>query len=247
MLAARLAAQTDACMTAAARFAPSVRVLDVAVGGAAPDAYRDPAKALERLAVLARELAEVARVTDGELGRMREEVGALRARLEQARHAAARDHLTGLPNRRGFEEEDEVARRDIRTGWLALCDLDRFKQVNDEHGHEAGDRVLRFFARRLRDAVGDRALVARYGGEEFVCLFHAEDARPALAALNTLCERLESRTLVNREIRRRIGPVTFSGGLARVQGDPNEALRRADAALYRAKREDRSRLEMAAD
>jgi diguanylate cyclase len=201
---------------------------------------------LERLAALTRELVEAARVTDEELGRARDEMGALRASLEDARQAAARDHLTGLPNRRGFEEA--AARRGSgRNGWLALCDLDRFKEVNDEHGHDAGDRVLRFFAQKLAAAVGDRALVARHGGEEFVCLFAEDEVAPVAAVLDDLRRDLEARSLVNRDTGRRIGPITFSGGLARVDGDPDAALRRADAALYRAKHAGRNRLVVADD
>lgn len=245
-LTEQLAVQMDACVAAAARFGPSARVLEVAIGGEMPRARLDPAAALERLAALTRELVEAARVTDEELGRARDEVGALRASLEDARQAAALDHLTGLPNRRGFEEA--VARRGAdQGGWLALCDLDRFKQVNDEHGHDAGDRVLRFFAQRLAAAVGERALVARHGGEEFVCLFAEEAAEPVLAMLDGLRQELGGRGLVNRDTGRRIGPIAFSAGLARVRGDPAGALRRADAALYRAKDAGRNRLVVAED
>jgi len=245
-LAGQLAVQMDACVAAAGRFGPSARVLEVAIGGEVPRARLNPAAALERLAALTHELVETVRVTDEELGRARDEVGALRASLEDARQAAARDHLTGLPNRRGFEEA--VARRGPgQGGWLALCDLDRFKQVNDEHGHDAGDRVLRFFAQRLAAAVGERALVARHGGEEFVCLFAGDAAEPVLAALDGLRQELEARGLVNRDTGRRIGPITFSGGLARIDGDPVAALRRADAALYRAKDGGRNRLVVAGD
>lgn len=245
-LAEQLAAQMDACVAAASRFAPSARVIEVAIGGEVPHAHQDPAAALERLAALTRELLEAARVADEELGRARDEVGTLRASLADARQAAACDHLTGLPNRRGFEEA--VARRGPGlTGWVALCDLDRFKQVNDEHGHEAGDRVLRFFAQKLAAAVEGRALVARHGGEEFVCLFHEEAAEPVMAVLDGLRRELEARGLVNRATGRRIGPVTFSGGVARLEGDPDAALRRADAALYEAKRAGRNRLVLADD
>lgn len=116
---------------------------------------------------------------------------ALGSLSERLRSQADADHLTGLLNRHGFAKAAarELALAD-RTGQplaLALVDLDGFKEVNDEHGHAAGDRLLRELARAWQGALRPGDLLARYGGDEFVVLFPAtaeEDARAALRRLH---------------------------------------------------------------
>lgn len=161
---------------------------------------------------------------------------------------AVSDRLTGLPNRRYIEERlDEamaVARRSRRPLVLALADLDHFKQINDRHGHAAGDAVLRHAASALRQAFRRSDLIARYGGEEFVVLF--PEADPAAAA-----ERLERfRAQIAGQPVRLHGngavPITFSLGVAVFPDDGEEAadlMARADQRLYAAKRAGRNRLQ----
>jgi len=239
--AEQLARQMAACLAAAARFAPSARALSAEVQGEAAAIRADPAATLDRLVMLTRELADAATSADAELTEARGEVETLRVSLDQARRAAEHDHLTGLPNRRHFEDQLR-GRRGKDAASVALCDLDGFKGVNDEHGHEAGDRVLRFFADRLRRALADRALVARYGGEEFVCLFDQAGPEDARAALDAFRHDLGKRSLVNRQTGKPFAPLTFSAGVAPVDADPRDALRRADAGLYDAKRAGRNRV-----
>lgn len=161
------------------------------------------------------------------------------------------DHLTGLPNRRAFEQRFEIEYREARaqgqTLSVAFCDVDRFKNINDAHGHDAGDRVLRLVAENLARVSNDRCHVARHGGEEFVLLFRDRPLTDAVECLDRLRYDLASRRLVNRATDEPIGQVTFSCGIADVFGFPDRrtALRAADGALYRAKQEGRNRVVIA--
>lgn len=161
--------------------------------------------------------------------------------------AALTDPLTGLYNRRAFDAAlaDRLAGGSGRPGALALFDLDRFKEVNDRHGHAAGDAVLRAFADVLRAGVRESDLVARLGGEEFAVLIDDAD----INAAQSVCERMRAR-LAETEIPVPGGPVsvTVSAGIAPLlsPGSTEEVLSAADAALYRAKAEGRNRLALAA-
>lgn len=163
---------------------------------------------------------------------------------EQLSVDARHDPLTGLLNRRGFEESVAGLPAEHFPAVLAIIDLDHFKVVNDVHGHEAGDEVIRTFADHLRRNLKGRDLLCRWGGEEFVVLL--AQARPS-----------EGRTVLD-DIRRDfagtplpIGDgglrVTFSAGLARMRDacDFEPALARADQGLYRAKDAGRNRLQFA--
>ena len=159
---------------------------------------------------------------------------------------SAEDALTGLPNRRAFEEAlaREVARaRRVRAplGLVAL-DVDHFKRVNDTHGHAAGDAVLREVAARIAAAARAGDLVARIGGEEFAALLGGAD----LSAAAEAAERIRARV---REAPVAVAAglalaVTVSAGVAALEpGEDGAALlARADARLYEAKRAGRDRV-----
>lgn len=180
--------------------------------------------------------------------RSEEQTRGLRQALEETRRAAEEDHLTGLPNRRAFEGRYEAEYREARSAaeplCVAFCDIDHFKQVNDTHGHDAGDRVLRLVAENLARISNERCHVARHGGEEFVVLFRDATIDEAFEKLNGLRAQLASRRLVNRSTDLPIGQLTFSAGIADVFASRNRrlALKAADAALYRAKRNGRNRI-----
>lgn len=168
--------------------------------------------------------------------------------IDQLRVASDTDFLTGLPNRRAFVERAEAllaqARRAARPVALLVFDLDHFKCVNDEHGHPAGDAVLRAVAELAAGQVRRGELLARHGGEEFVIL--AADCRSSEAV--QLAERLRQ-TLASASIALPDGQVlhaTASFGLACADADAATALddlyREADTALYRAKSEGRNRV-----
>jgi diguanylate cyclase (GGDEF)-like protein len=162
------------------------------------------------------------------------EISRLVSRLEGL---ARTDPLTGVPNRRVWEEELprelERARR-MGTGLcLAMIDLDNFKDYNDRHGHQAGDLVLKEAASAWRTEVRSTDLLARYGGEEFVLLLPA-------CALDDAVQIVERLRLVTPL-------VTCSVGLARwdFQEASSQLVERADQALYAAKAEGRNRLVLA--
>ena len=158
---------------------------------------------------------------------------------------ARRDRLTGLLNRRAFDEAlaDAFARRrrlDEEIGLLML-DLDHFKQVNDTYGHAAGDEVLRGAAGTMVSSLREIDKIFRVGGEEFAVLMPGPD-RPAAEAV---AERLRQ-TIAGRPVKvdGRELAVTVSIGIAVTRGaiDADGLIRTADAALYRAKREGRNRV-----
>lgn len=180
--------------------------------------------------------------------RSEEQTRNLKHKLEETRRSAEEDHLTGLPNRRAFEFRYEAEYREARAAaeplCVAFCDIDHFKRVNDTHGHDAGDRVLRLVAENLARISNERCHVARHGGEEFVVLFRDATVTEAFDKLDRLRAQLADRRLVNRATDLPIGQVTFSAGIADVFacGDRRLALKAADAALYRAKLDGRNRI-----
>ena len=187
-----------------------------------------------------------------ELAALATEGNHLLARIEQQVQVLAAqsrtDTLTGLANRRGFEEQLQAAlarcKRNGQPLSLVLLDVDHFKRFNDQHGHQAGDLALQALAQVLREAArraGD--LAARWGGEEFVLLF--EGMPPQLAADRVQALRAALAALPSGGNVPLVAPLTVSAGqaLARPQDSPESLLQRADAALYRAKANGRDRLE----
>ena len=168
--------------------------------------------------------------------------GRLYARME---HMATRDGLTGLVNHRTFQEQLEQAlarcRRGNRALTLLLCDIDHFKKVNDTHGHPTGDEVLRRVASVLSTEARCTDITARYGGEEFAIVMEDTDAVGGLQ----VAERIRN-AVGNQRVATERGPlqVTLSGGLATFAADASERselIKRADTALYEAKRAGRNR------
>lgn len=165
-------------------------------------------------------------------------IGMLRV-MEATHLQAATDPLTGLLNRRSLENRaQDLVRRGVPFA-LAMCDLDHFKQLNDTHGHDAGDRALRAFSQTLRAALREDDIVCRYGGEEFVILFPRRSTDEAAAALERVQEELLLAAAGGT-----IPAFTASFGVAHSDTDSGleELCRVADMALFRAKREGRNRV-----
>jgi diguanylate cyclase (GGDEF)-like protein len=161
--------------------------------------------------------------------------------------------LTHLGNRRHFEarlkEEAAYATRRKQPFSLVLLDLDHFKAINDTFGHEEGDRVLAHFAETLRSILRQEDAAFRYGGEEFVVLLRATGSAAALTAAERLRAALKGLPveLGDPSVEQ---VITFSAGVAAADDDnafeTATLVTRADAALYRAKRSGRDRVELAA-
>jgi diguanylate cyclase (GGDEF)-like protein len=158
---------------------------------------------------------------------------------------ASRDPLTGVANRRAMERELRIAAEGFRRHrlpvGLAVLDLDHFKRINDEAGHEAGDQVLMAFARvvQSRCRAGDRLF--RFGGEEFVLLTPGTD----VDALQHLVDELRGEVALQVRAAGRPVTVSIGGAVLRAGEDVDAWLARADAAMYEAKRLGRDRAVMA--
>ena len=155
------------------------------------------------------------------------------------RQQAFHDPLTGLANRALFGDRLrhslELHRRDMRPLGLLYCDLDGFKQVNDELGHDAGDAVLRAVAERLRATTRPGDTIARLGGDEFALLL--EDGGSATDVAGRVLDAFAQPAFVGRQSL----PITLSIGIAELPAgapsvEPDVLLKRADAAMYLAKR-----------
>ncbi|MCL2658172.1 MAG: sensor domain-containing diguanylate cyclase [Betaproteobacteria bacterium] len=160
---------------------------------------------------------------------------------ETLRTLADHDPLTGLPNRRLFEDRFGVAvaqaTRVRQHVGIALLDLDNFKSINDSLGHAVGDRVLQAVSQRLAACARGGDTIARIGGDEFVCIFTAIGGREHLAALG---QRLLNNLAQPLEYDGRFLPLPVSIGLAIYPDDAEEVghlLARADAAMYQAKQQ----------
>jgi len=167
--------------------------------------------------------------------------------LEALRRLATRDELTGLLNRRECDrilaEEDERVRRFRQPLGLVMIDIDRFKRVNDTHGHAAGDRVLREVARRVAVEVRTVDRATRYGGEELALILVQTDRGGAMLVAERVCEAVRRAPIPISETVAL--DITVSAGVAAIPQDAAGAadlLHHADQALYAAKARGRNRV-----
>jgi two-component system, cell cycle response regulator len=172
----------------------------------------------------------------------------LRDNMQMSIEMALTDALTGLFNRRYMESHlstliEQAAARGKPLSALVL-DIDYFKSINDTHGHDAGDDVLRDFAMRIRRSIRGIDLACRFGGEEFVVIMPETDMAVATMVAERLRRRIAADPFTIQQGARNI-PVTISIGIAALGGRDDDAarlLKRADQALYRAKRDGRNRV-----
>jgi two-component system cell cycle response regulator len=171
----------------------------------------------------------------------------LRDNVQMSIEMAITDPLTGLYNRRYMEShlnsllEQAVSRKKPLT--VLVLDIDYFKAINDTHGHDAGDDVLREFSFRIKKSIRGIDLACRYGGEEFVVVMPETDLTVATMVAERLRRRIATEPFPVQDGARTI-EVTISVGISALGKDDTAAniLKRADAALYRAKRDGRNRV-----
>lgn len=185
---------------------------------------------------------------EAKLHESKTEVTALRTSIETIRKEARTDTLTGLANRKCFDEFLRGAVKQAHDSGEPLCllmaDIDHFKRFNDTYGHQTGDQVLRLVAQCLRDSVKGRDLSARYGGEEFAVVLPQTQLGNAVHLANQIRVLVESKKLVKKSTGEDLGTITLSLGAAKIEpGEaPGDLIERADACLYAAKRSGRNRV-----
>jgi len=210
---------------------------------ASRDAIRDSrdGSAIDEVVRMASTMLDRVSSAEARLQEATNEADRLRHELEQARDDARRDPLTGLPNRRAFEDAYAAAAANQENICVAICDVDKFKSVNDRFGHAVGDRVLKAIAEALRAGCNEH-VVARYGGEEFVVMFTGLNPADALSTLEGARAAVAAKRYRLRETDAPLGAVTFSAGLTLVASDDTigSAMGRADRLLYAAKENGRN-------
>jgi diguanylate cyclase len=218
-------------------------------GQAAIQGGGEPAgRALELMVELTRTMIGKTQDAERRLTEMGSKMESLQGELAEAQAVAETDPLTGLANRRAFQARlAKAMAQALSEGTplsVAFCDIDFFKKINDNHGHDTGDRILRMVAEALVEGLGEDAYVGRFGGEEFLVLFDGIMARRAAMRVDEVRDELSGRHLVSKTTGEPLGTVTFSAGVAQLADgeDDGAMLKRADEALYAAKNGGRNRV-----
>lgn len=174
------------------------------------------------------------------------EVATLKKQLEQSRREAMVDTLTGLANRRAFDEflakvGAEADDNQVEMS-IVFCDLDMFSSINQKHGQLVGDQVLRMVADTLKKSLKGRDIVARYGGEEFAILMLNTSLQNTRMVAENLRREVSGKRVQRKDTHEPLGIITLSLGIARyVPGEGLDSfMQRADRALYMAKRHGRN-------
>ncbi len=180
-----------------------------------------------------------------------QEIEQLKDELYNARRQATMDALTGLNNRRGFDQALQEAIEESNDGEIGFCllmiDIDHFKNINDTHGHLVGDKVLVGVAKMLHKFMRGNDFLARYGGEEFAVLLRDTPITGAFSVAENLRKGIEKLRLKHVKTGQQIGQVTISLGVAchRHNENAEDLVGRCDKALYRAKNLGRNRTVLA--
>lgn len=177
------------------------------------------------------------------------QIKSLKLELEQLREMIHYDPMTGAFNRRGLDaiylREAARADRNENTLCAVMLDLDNFRQINDNYGHQLGDDVLIHLVRLAKKSLRSSDVVARYGGEEFVILLPDTTLESAVWIMQRLQNDFSNKALLN--IDDNPVPISFSGGIAsrQLHESQKSLLKRANEALYQAKKSGKSRIMIA--
>ena len=182
------------------------------------------------------------------LAESQKQITTLNTALEEIQVQHMRDPLTGIANRRAFDkrlsEQIELVNRGGPSFCLAMADIDKFKKINDEHGHQAGDLVLKSFAHMVTQNIKGQDMVARIGGEEFAIILPQTDIVAGYNLLVKLKHNIKSTHLSVGENGEKVSGVTSSFGIARYEPGMTvgEIMKAADTYLYEAKNAGRDRV-----
>src|SRR5690554_3564409 len=208
----------------------------------------DVLKAVEAIVTASRKMEDRSAELEEHLHTTKKELNELQQNLEKAHTEARTDGLTGINNRKAFDEaidrEIKAAHENSKPLCLIVGDIDHFKKFNDTFGHRTGDQVLRLVATCLKNGASPHHIVARYGGEEFAVIMPATDIHQAEIIANQIRETVQARELVKRSTGESLGRVTMSMGVSLFRrGDsPASLIERADQHLYQAKHAGRNRV-----
>jgi diguanylate cyclase len=211
--------------------------------GRSPDELRN---LVNGLLAATREMEQRSRSLENELQRSSQQVNDLRSKLDNVRKESLTDPLTGIANRKAFDEavRQAVAQHagEGEAVSLLLGDIDHFKIFNDTWGHQTGDQVLRLVASCLSENVKGRDTAARYGGEEFAVLLRGTSLKDATRVAEQIRQTVETKKLVKKSTGDILGTITISIGVAEFTGDEDAetVIRRADSCLYGAKQHGRN-------
>ncbi len=203
---------------------------------------------IDKLVTATKNMEQHSKVLETRLQESTEEVSTLRDNMEAIRTESLTDQLTGLANRRAFDETLHDAKEETLKEGTPLCllmgDIDKFKAFNDTWGHQTGDQVLKLVAHCFKEAVKGRDTPARYGGEEFAVILPDTDLDGALAVAEEIRRMVESKKVVKRSTGETLGTITLSLGAAifRSQEELTDLIERADTCLYAAKNAGRNRV-----
>ncbi len=191
-----------------------------------------------------RHISQSTRQFHSQLSEAEKEIAELKSKLQQSREEALHDALTGLLNRRAFDQEIHHLLTTQTPIALIILDIDKFKGINDGFGHVFGDQVLKAIARRVKDSCKSGERPFRIGGEEIAIILPARSLLIARQFAEALRRAIEKLSVMDRKSGQRLNAVTASFGVTEyVANDSYEnILRRADEQLYRAKELGRNRV-----
>lgn len=213
--------------------------------------FSDPEQVREALSALVsatRHMSEDSLALKGKLAASTEHIQNLQQELQDFRAESRTDALTGIANRKYFDQQLAIAISEAEQSGEPLClsmvDIDHFKRFNDKFGHQTGDSVLRLVSDVLKNGIKHRDLAARYGGEEFAIILRNVDMKIAADVAEELRVKVNTRELVRKSTSECLGHISASFGIEQYRpGDTPETLvARADQNLYKAKHAGRNRV-----